>query len=195
MNRFRQLRKDLGLSQVNLAEKLGVTQTAVSQWETGKSNPDIEILKKIALHYHVTIDFLLNGASHSEKIQNQVPIFSEIKNLNSFANENSILYYESNKNLPPDGFYFGIKVSDDSMSPKYQINDVVILLKEGTYSNNSDILVQIHNEKAVLRKLILLKEGFLLQPQHPDYAPSYFSNREKSLVKFFGVAQQLLRKL
>lgn len=35
MNRFRQLRKDLGLSQVNLAEKLGVTQTAVSQWETG----------------------------------------------------------------------------------------------------------------------------------------------------------------
>lgn len=143
----------------------------------------------------MTIDFLLNGASHSEKIQNQVPIFSEIKNLNSFANENNILYYESNKNLPTDGFYFGIKVSDDSMSPKYQINDVVILLKEGTYSNNSDILVQIHNEKAVLRKLILLKEGFLLQPQHPDYAPSYFSNREKSLVKFLGVAQQLLRKI
>lgn len=195
MNRFKQLRKDSALSQVHLAEKLGVTQTAVSQWETGKSNPDIETLKKIALYYHVTIDFLLNTTAASEKIQNHVPIFSEIKGLSSFSSQENIICYESNKRLPSDGFYFGIKVCDHSMSPKYQIDDIVILLKDASISNNSDVLVQIHNEKAVLRKLILLNEGLLLQPLHPDYTPSFFSHKEKSSVQFLGVAQQLLRNL
>lgn len=40
---------------------VSVHQTAVSQWETGKSSPDIEALKKLAALYKVSVDYLLNG--------------------------------------------------------------------------------------------------------------------------------------
>ena len=43
-----------------MADKVNVHQTAVSQWETGKSSPDLETLKKLAAIYRVSVDYLLN---------------------------------------------------------------------------------------------------------------------------------------
>ena len=40
-----QLRKEKGLTQLQLAEKLNVTDKAISRWETGKNYPDIEIFE------------------------------------------------------------------------------------------------------------------------------------------------------
>ena len=59
MNKYRQLRKERNLSQANLAERLGVSQTAVSQWETDKNYPDINTIKQLADIYSVTTDYLL----------------------------------------------------------------------------------------------------------------------------------------
>jgi transcriptional regulator with XRE-family HTH domain len=46
------------LSQVQLAEKLNITQGAVSQWEMGLSNPKSEILPELAKALNCTIDEL-----------------------------------------------------------------------------------------------------------------------------------------
>ncbi len=40
-----QLRKEKGLTQIQLAEKLNVTDKAISRWETGKNYPDIELFE------------------------------------------------------------------------------------------------------------------------------------------------------
>lgn len=45
---IRDIRKELGLSQFEFARMLGVHQTAVSQWETGRTSPEIEIVKQIS---------------------------------------------------------------------------------------------------------------------------------------------------
>ena len=45
---IRKLRKERKLSQEQLAERLHVTRQAVSSWETGKNQPDIEMLEAIA---------------------------------------------------------------------------------------------------------------------------------------------------
>ena len=47
-NRVRELRKKLGLTQVELAEKIGVTQTAIYKLETGASDLDTKWMKKIS---------------------------------------------------------------------------------------------------------------------------------------------------
>lgn len=59
MNRIRELRKAHSLSQSQLAAALGLHQTAVSQWETGRTEPDIESARKMAAYFGVTIDHLM----------------------------------------------------------------------------------------------------------------------------------------
>ena len=59
--KLQELRKQKGLTQDQLAEKLYVSRTAVSKWESGRGYPNIESLKAIAKYYGVTVDELLSG--------------------------------------------------------------------------------------------------------------------------------------
>lgn len=61
-----QRKRSLDLTQKQLAEKLNVTDKAVSKWETGKGSPDISLLSVIADALNVTVVELLNG-EYSEK--------------------------------------------------------------------------------------------------------------------------------
>jgi transcriptional regulator with XRE-family HTH domain len=58
-NYIYQLRKDANLSQQALAEKLGVTNKAVSKWENGQAKPSIDILNSLALLFNISVDDLL----------------------------------------------------------------------------------------------------------------------------------------
>ena len=55
------LRNEKGITQEQLAEKLGVSGRTVSRWETGNNLPDLSILVQIAEFYHVEIKEILNG--------------------------------------------------------------------------------------------------------------------------------------
>ena len=55
------LRKEKGWSQAELAERLGVTNKAVSRWETGRGYPDVELLPLVARELGITISELLEG--------------------------------------------------------------------------------------------------------------------------------------
>ena len=55
------LRKQRGLTQEELAERLFVSRTAVSKWESGRGYPSIDSLKAISGFFGVTIDALLSG--------------------------------------------------------------------------------------------------------------------------------------
>ena len=53
------LRKDIGISQSQLADQLGVTNKAVSKWETGKAKPTTNTLRKMAALFGLSVDELL----------------------------------------------------------------------------------------------------------------------------------------
>lgn len=53
------LRKSRNMTQVNLADKLGITYQAVSSWERGNSMPDIEKLPEISKLFEISIDELI----------------------------------------------------------------------------------------------------------------------------------------
>ena len=55
------LRKQKGLTQEELAEKLYISRTAVSKWESGRGYPNIDSLKAISKLFGITIDELLSG--------------------------------------------------------------------------------------------------------------------------------------
>ena len=56
---LKQCRKKQGISQAELASKLGVTQQAVGKWESGKSSPDPSTVARIAELLNTTADYLL----------------------------------------------------------------------------------------------------------------------------------------
>lgn len=57
--KLKKLRIEKGFTQDELAEKLYVTRTAISKWETDRGYPSIESLKSIAVFFSVTVDELL----------------------------------------------------------------------------------------------------------------------------------------
>lgn len=59
MNRIRDLREDADLKQSDLAEAVGISQKTLSNYETGKTNPDSYSIIKLAEFFNVSADYLL----------------------------------------------------------------------------------------------------------------------------------------
>lgn len=56
-----ELRKEQGLTQKELADRVGVSDKAVSKWENGKNYPDIEIMQSLGEIFKVSVSELLQG--------------------------------------------------------------------------------------------------------------------------------------
>ncbi|MBR3429485.1 MAG: AAA family ATPase [Clostridia bacterium] len=67
-NRLYQLRTKAGLSQLQLGEKLGLSNKAVSKWENGKAKPNLDVIHKLADILSVSVDDLLRPSSAQKKI-------------------------------------------------------------------------------------------------------------------------------
>ena len=61
MNRIRILREDADLQQVDTAAAVGIGQRTLSNYETGKTNPDGFAILKLANFFHVSTDYLLGN--------------------------------------------------------------------------------------------------------------------------------------
>ena len=69
-NRFKQLREENGLSQIELGNRLGVTQQSVFAWEHGKTTPQIQTAITLAQMYGVSLDYLM-GLSDTPKTEKE----------------------------------------------------------------------------------------------------------------------------
>ena len=63
---IQEIRKEKELTQMSLADKLGVTDRAVSKWERGKSFPDVSMLRPLAEVLDVSVSELLDGERRSQ---------------------------------------------------------------------------------------------------------------------------------
>ena len=74
---LKERRSQLDLTQQEVAKKLYISRQTISNWENGKSYPDLDMLIKISDVYHVSIDSLLKGDQElkkSWKRQNRLPL-------------------------------------------------------------------------------------------------------------------------
>ena len=68
-NKILELRTKLSLSQTELAEKVGVTNKAVSKWETGKSKPTTNVIRKLAALFNVDVEEMLCMRGEQRKME------------------------------------------------------------------------------------------------------------------------------
>ncbi|MBQ7385609.1 MAG: helix-turn-helix transcriptional regulator [Ruminococcus sp.] len=96
-------RKENSLTQMQLAEKLGITDRAISKWETGKSLPDSSIMLELCEMLGITVNDLLSGevvtmSNYNEKLE---------KNLISMVKEKE----KADKQLLSMEIFIGVLVS------------------------------------------------------------------------------------
>lgn len=69
---IKELRKERGLTQEQLAEQFGVSRRTVSRWETGSNLPDLDILVEMSDYFSVSLRELLDGERNAMKMDNFV---------------------------------------------------------------------------------------------------------------------------
>ncbi len=73
--RMKQLRKEKGISQQTLAEAMGVSQQSINNYENKTIEPDIAMLKKMAVYFDTTIDYILGYANTRYPIEDNAAYF------------------------------------------------------------------------------------------------------------------------
>ncbi|MBQ5436860.1 MAG: helix-turn-helix transcriptional regulator, partial [Firmicutes bacterium] len=68
---LKDLRKEKGITQEQLAEELGVSDRTISRWETGNNMPDISLLVEIADFFDVSIPEIIKGERKSEEMKEE----------------------------------------------------------------------------------------------------------------------------
>lgn len=69
MNRLKDLRREMGLSQQALAEKLNVSQQSICKYENGAIEPNIDMLKAMADLFGISVDYLIGYSSYAHKVE------------------------------------------------------------------------------------------------------------------------------
>ena len=177
MTIIKDLRLKKGITQSELASLCGVHQTAVSQWEKGRTLPDKSALLKLSDIFGVSLDTLMK--KKTENKPNTVPVLGYVRaGCPAEAIENIIDYEELSPEMSAKGEHFGLKIVGDSMSPRICQGDVVIVRKQDYIENGEIGVVLINNLDATVKKVVKNGTGLTLIPFNPEYEPMLFTAEE-----------------
>ena len=99
-NRIKMLRKEAGISQKQLGDALGVAQTTISAWESGRNEPDYDSIRKMAEILYTSADYLM-GYSNEDTSE-------ELDTLNITKTQKEKLARSMRRdrfsNVPPDDY-------------------------------------------------------------------------------------------
>ena len=144
----------------------------------------------------------INNKPDSTTMSIKIPVFNS---LNLHNNQSDISSYTE---IPINWLtnkreFFALKISDDTMTLKYLINDIVIFEKENSIKtiDKKDCIITIGSEDVIFRNVTANEAGITLVPLNlnnsNNYQPTFYSNEEieKLPVKIIGVAIEKRTKL
>jgi repressor LexA len=204
MNKIKELRKSLNMSQIEFAKSLSVHQTAVSQWENGRTSPDIDIAKKISELYNVSLDYLLDNDTNSTPasiLQNTdptwIPVLGRVAAGIPIEMIADIIDYEQiDEKLSSLGEYFALKIKGNSMEPKISDGDIVIVRKQDDAESGDIVIATVNGDDATCKRLKKYAEGIALLSTNPNYEPMIFTNTDikQFPIKILGKVVELRAK-
>lgn len=199
MNRVKELRKQNNYSQQKLANALNVHQTAISQWETGRTSPDLEIAAKMAELFNVTIDYLLGHTDKRESVSpgRWIKVLGHVAaGIPIEAIEDVVDMEQLSPDMDPSFEYRGLVIKGDSMEPKMSEGDVVIVRIQDDVETGDVAIVFVNGDEATCKKIKKTPEGIYLLSFNPAYEPMFYSNREiaELPVRVFGRVVELRAK-
>ena len=193
------LRKRDNLTQKELAEKLGISFSAISMYERGKREPDFETLEAIADYFNVNMNFLLGKepASFAKISAVRIPVLGKVAaGIPITAVENIIDYEEIPSSMAETGEYVALQINGSIMEPRMFEGDVVIVKVQPTVDSGEVAVVIINGNEATVKKVQLRSDGIVLQPFNSAYDPMFYTNEdiEHIPVRIFGKVVECRQK-
>ena len=197
MYRIKELRQANNIKQAELARAINVSQATMSEYETGKYEPDIETLKKIADYFDVTVDYIVGGNRVSRKHGVKIPVYRAVAaGIPIEAIEDIVDYEEIEPELSATGEFFGLRIKGRSMEPRICEGDVVIVRKQDDADTGDTAIVLVNGYEATCKRIKKDGHGIALIPNNPSYEVKYYSAEEISSlpVRIIGKVVELRAK-
>lgn len=207
MNRIQELRKRFRYSQQKLANYLNVHQTAISQWETGRTSPDISVATTMAQLFNVSLEYLL-GISNDCSSEPSAPAASnvlplpqtyKVPLLGDIACGTPILAEENVERTvsAPAGISadFCLRCKGDSMIGA-RINDGdLVYIKQQDDVDDGQIAAVLVDDEATLKRVYRQGRSVILQAENPAYPPMIFTEADAKSIRIIGRAVAFLSRL
>lgn len=177
--KLKELRKKSGVTQTELADVLGITQQAVGKWESGRSEPDSDTLRRLAEYFETSIDSLLGRpapafgtvSAYDPAAEIQIPVVGSVR-----AGYGALAYQDAAGTAPANvrdpQNYFYLQVKGDSMEPRIQDGDLALVRKQPTLEDGDLGVVVFGDEgEGTLKRFLRKGSAVVLQPFNPAYEP------------------------
>lgn len=196
-NRIRDLRKEHKMTMKELGVHLGLAESTISQYETGKREPDNETLLRIGELFGVSVGYIL-GAENSPlsffDIPGVLPVppMRAVPLVGTIACGDPILAQENIESLlaMPEHINadFALRCKGDSMiNARIFDGDIVYIRQQPSVEDGEIAAVLIDNE-ATLKRVRFYPDRISLEPANPMYAPIVKFGEEMSTVRILGKA-------
>ena len=205
-NRIEKSRKALGMTQEELANTLGLNKSTIQRYESGKIEKiKLPIIEAMANTLGVRPEYLAgkseNPESNIEVLPNSkvhmIPVFETVSaGFGAYANDCIIDYiplYIANISDVQD--MMCIKVSGDSMYPKIEDGDIIVVRKQSSVDNGQIAVVLIDGEEGVVKKINFGKNFMELLSINPMYPPRLFENEEVERISIVGLVKQIIKNV
>lgn len=203
------LREKKGLSQNKLAEKIGVNQTTIARWEDDNRIPTIDNAIDVASALNVPLTDLIGKDLRFDNAEVinvnsdiiKIPVYGTIKAGIPIESQTDIIDYVDIPRSWIKGSkeFYGLKISGDSMFPKYQDEDIVIFEKtnDTTLYNGKDCAVMINGTESTFKKVLINDQGIVLQAYNMAYGIKMFSKEDviNLPIKIVGIAREKRTKI
>lgn len=148
------LRKNAGLTQSELGERLGVSYQAVSKWERGETVPDVGILLDLAGILRTTVDNLLSGGKTIMEYRGKITVaevreaMSSLRRMGELLGEDNLLYAAAIEGINTK---LNTTVEEAFHSEKifevFVVEALLSCIRNGYYADITDIKNNLKNEK------------------------------------------------
>lgn len=192
--RIKQARIAAGMTQAELAEKVGVKYSAIHKYEAGLVvNLKRETISKLALALNVKPAYLLCIDDGQRANILPIPQMKKVPLVGDIACGTPILAEENIEKFlsMPEGVNadFCLRCKGDSMiNARIFDGDIVYIRQQPEVASGEIAAVMVGDEEATLKRVHLFQDHIVLEPENPQYRPLSFWGEEMKSVHILGKA-------
>ena len=164
------------MSMSELARRVGIAKSAISRYFNGTRELPLNRIGDFASALHTTPSFLLGVKEDTNSQGIKIPVLGTVAaGIPISAVEDILDYEEIPQAWQNQGEFFALKIKGDSMEPRMENGDVVIVKQQSDANSGDTVIVLVNGDDATCKRLEKTENGIMLVSTNPKYPPMFYS--------------------